>query len=128
MRGRWGIVNIWATWCAPCLYELPKLEALAARLTYPNAPYIWAVSVDRDISRDRLAAYMKRFDLTYVKVLQDAGGTIRSGFDVQQLPVTFIVNPNGHIRTALYGAAEWDSDQARDWVRSIATQLFNTSP
>lgn len=119
MRGRWGVLNIWATWCAPCLYELPKLDALAARLTGPNDPYVWAVSVDRDVSRDRLGTYVKRFKLAHVAVLQDAPGTIRKDFDVEQLPVTFVVGPDGTVRAALYGAAEWDSAAAVDFVRGL---------
>lgn len=119
MRGRWGIVNIWATWCAPCLYELPKLDALAARFSGANDPYIWAVSVDRDVSRERLRVYMKRFGLGHVSVLQDASGSIRSSFDVKQLPVTFVIDPDGGVRAALYGAAEWDSDAAIDFVWSL---------
>lgn len=119
MRGRWGIVNIWATWCAPCLYELPKLDSLAARFSGVNDPYIWAVSVDRDVSRERLRVYMKRFGLGHVSVLQDASGSIRSSFDVKQLPVTFVIDPDGGVCAALYGAAEWDSDAAIDFVKRL---------
>jgi thiol-disulfide isomerase/thioredoxin len=124
MRGRWGIVNIWATWCAPCIYELPKLNALAARLTSPNGPYIWAVSVDRDVSRDRLGTYVTRFNLTHMPILQDAAATIRVDFNVDQLPVTFIVDPDGAVRAALYGAAEWDSDAAYKFVETFGKKSF----
>lgn len=119
MHGRWGVVNIWATWCAPCLYELPKLDALAARFMGASDPYIWVVSVDRDVSRDRLGTYVKRFGLAHVSVLQDAPGNIRTDFNVDQLPVTFIIGPDGTVRGALYGAAEWDSAAAVDFIKGL---------
>ena len=119
MRGRWGVVNIWATWCAPCLYELPKLNTLATALTGSDDPYIWAVSVDREVSRARLGTYITRFGLDRLGAFQDAGGDVRRVLNVDQLPVTFVIGPDGGVRAALYGAAEWDSAAAVDFVRGL---------
>jgi thiol-disulfide isomerase/thioredoxin len=117
-RGQWLILNIWATWCAPCLAELPGLDQLAAR--NPSLA-IWAVSVDETLSLGQMTATQKRLNLASLPLLHDANKTLPGLVNTRALPATLIIDPTGQARLALYGGTDWSSPAAQDFIQNLTT-------
>jgi thiol-disulfide isomerase/thioredoxin len=117
-KGQWLLLNIWATWCPPCVEELPKLDELQASMAGPTFQ-IMAVSVDRKQTAERVAAFLKRGEITHLLALHDTGRNIDDYLDTSLLPVTYVVNPKGQAIAALYGPAKWDSTAAREFVKAL---------
>jgi cytochrome c biogenesis protein CcmG, thiol:disulfide interchange protein DsbE len=124
-RGDVVLLNIWATWCLPCVQEMPALQLLHEALA-PDGLRIVAVSVDAPpgilapsgIFSGDIQAFVDSFNLTFT-VLHDPSGRIQSRYQVNGLPTTFIIDREGRIRRRVLGAAEWDAPRFADDVRRV---------
>jgi thiol-disulfide isomerase/thioredoxin len=108
-RGKWVVLNFWATWCAPCRREMPSLERLQAAM-----PEIAVVPVAT--GRNAVEGIRRFFEEAGVKtlpILRDPQSDLARAMHVMGLPVTVIVNPEGQEVARLIGDAEWDSDSAK---------------
>jgi thiol-disulfide isomerase/thioredoxin len=105
-RGRVVLVNLWATWCAPCIKEMPSLARLQAKM---KGLAILAVSQDR-----RGAAvvdpFIAKIALNGLAIYLDPQNALTHAFGVVGLPTSVLVDRDGRILGELQGAAEWDSD------------------
>jgi cytochrome c biogenesis protein CcmG, thiol:disulfide interchange protein DsbE len=119
------LLNIWATWCAPCVREMPALQRLHEALG-PRGLRIVAVSVDAPPAllealgrtRAEVREFADRFGITFT-VLHDPSGEIQSRYQVNGLPTTFIIDRDGRIRRKLLGAAEWDQPAFADQILRV---------
>ena len=102
------LLNIWATWCAPCRIEMPSMERLQQRLG-PKGLRIVAVSVDDPGMEARINAFAEELDLTF-ELLHDAPGRIRQQYQTTGVPETFIIGRDGTIRRRIIGADDWSSE------------------
>ncbi len=119
-HGRWVVLNLWATWCAPCIAELPTLNRLA-RDTDDDID-ILAVSIDRKFDADRIAYYLKRWRVEAIEPLHDTARMLDRRLDTTRLPVTYLIDPAGTLRAAFYGRAKWDSASARAFLTAVRDQ------
>lgn len=106
-RGDVVLVNIWATWCAPCRIEMPSIQTLEETLG-PKGLRIVAVSIDDPGMEQRIAAFAEEFALTF-EILHDAPGKIRQQYQTTGVPETFVIGRDGRIRRRLIGADDWAS-------------------
>ncbi len=114
-RGRVVLMNFWATWCAPCLREMPSLKRLQQRLGGDDFTVI-AVSEDREGSRV-VAPYVERHGLDGLPIYYDAGMAASRALAVSGLPTTLLIDRQGREVGRLQGAAEWDTAEAAELVR-----------
>ena len=108
-RGKWVVLNFWATWCAPCRREMPSLERLQAAM-----PELAVVPVAT--GRNAVEGIKRFFEEAGVKtlpILRDPQSQLAHALGVMGLPVTVILNPEGQEVARLIGDAEWDSDSAK---------------
>ena len=110
-RDKLVIVNFWATWCQPCLTEMPTLEALWQEYR-ARGLLVLGVAVDRDAPRPLLEPYVGRLGLTF-PVLLDADLKSAQAWRVTGLPATFVIRPGGHAVGMAFGAREWNSNEMR---------------
>ena len=107
--GRVVLVNFWASWCGPCLEEMPSLESLYRTLS-PRGLVVLGVAADED--EGALRAYLARSPVTF-PVLRDPGGRqAGSRFHVTGYPSTFLVDGAGVIRQVFLGPVRWDTPPA----------------
>jgi thiol-disulfide isomerase/thioredoxin len=115
-RGKWVVLNFWATWCAPCRKEMPSLDRLQAAM-----PQIAVVPVAT--GRNAVPGIRRFFDEAGVKglpILRDPTSDLARGMGVMGLPVTVILNPEGQEVARLIGDAEWDSASAQAVLGALA--------
>ena len=114
-RGKVVLVNLWATWCAPCRAEMPAIDRLQGELGGPDFAVV-AISQDR-AGRDKAQAFLDELGMKHLKLYID--DTMRSArqFGATGLPVTFILDRQGREVGRLIGPAEWDSPEALRLIR-----------
>lgn len=115
-RGRVVIVNFWATWCAPCLEELPTLQLLQGRLE--SAP-VATLLVNYGESIERVESFVRSMDLD-LPVLIDAFHRARHDWKVRALPTTFVVDPRGRLRYMVRGELDWAHQEVVTRIRALA--------
>ncbi len=110
--GKVILLNIWATWCPPCLRELPTLSKLQARIG-GNTFTVVALSIDEGGAKV-VSPYLKRLGLYNLPSYLDPAGRIRQTLRVgKALPLSFIIDHRGRVMGYMKGAADWTSAEAR---------------
>jgi peroxiredoxin len=110
------LLNLWATWCAPCRYEMPSMERLYQELG-PAGLKVVAVSVDQ-VSGDEVLAFANELELTF-DVLHDRSGQIEIDYQTTGLPETVILDRNGVIVHKAIGPVEWDDPVQKARLRRL---------
>jgi thiol-disulfide isomerase/thioredoxin len=119
-KGRVVLVNFWATWCAPCIFEMPSLDRLQAALG-DRGLAVLAVSIDRGGVKV-IRPFAKRLGLEHLGLYHDDKGALFQAFGVTGLPTTFLIDRRGRIVGAYPGAAEWDGPEARALIEHYLRQ------
>lgn len=114
--GQITLVNIWATWCAPCRAEMPSMEALYKDLG-PRGLKIAAVSIDEG-GPEKVLAFTRELGLTF-DILQDPTGAIQGTYQTTGVPETFLLDRDGKIVRRLIGAHDWASAIDRDLIERL---------
>ena len=115
-RGRPILINIWATWCAPCRVEMPALERLAKKLAGTDFRVV-AVSVDQDDSTV-VDAFVRELGLSF-DVLHNQAGDIRQRYQTTGVPESFVIDRDGVIVKKVIGAAQWDGPVNETIIRRL---------
>ncbi len=109
-RGKYVLLNLWATWCGPCVAEMPSLDRLQA--TLGGADFVvLPVSVDRG-GAPMVTDFYDKHRIQHLGVYVDPSNHIAERFSVRGLPTSFLVGPDGRAVGALVGATEWDTPEA----------------
>jgi thiol-disulfide isomerase/thioredoxin len=116
-KGRIVIVNFWATWCGPCVAEMPSLQALASRLGERNA---LVLGVNYHESPQKIRDFQAKYRLNF-PLLRDAWQEASAAWKVNVLPTTFIVDAAGVLRYRVVGEVDWSSRQVADRLKQIQT-------
>ena len=110
-RGDVVLLNVWATWCAPCRVEMPSMEQLHRELG-PRGLHVVAISIDDPGSEQQIRDFAKQLGLTF-EILHDASGKIQKQYQTTGVPETFVIGRDGVIRKKVIGAATWNSEGNR---------------
>jgi len=115
-RGEIVLLNLWATWCGPCRWEMPSMERLYRELG-PAGLKIVAVSVDQ-VSGEEVLDFANELGLTF-DVLHDRSGQIEIDYQTTGLPETVILDRDGVIVHKSIGPVEWDDPVQRERFRRL---------
>ncbi len=116
-RGRGMVVNLWATWCAPCVAEMPSLDALSKALA-PADIAVLPLSSDRG-GADRVRGWFQEHEISGLPVLLDPKGALARAFDARGIPTTVIIDKSGRAVARLEGAADWGAPEAQALVKAL---------
>lgn len=114
-HGRFVLLNVWATWCAPCVEEMPSLDRLQAVLGGPDFEVV-AISIDRG----GLPVVKEFFDWVRISNLQpylDTTGDVLSSLAAAGVPLTLLVDREGREAGRKAGAAAWDDPRMVELLR-----------
>ena len=117
-KGQVVLLNVWATWCAPCRTEMPSIEALHKALG-PKGLHVVAVSIDDPGKAADIRKFAKDFGLTF-EILHDSTQAIQRAYQTTGVPETFIIAADGTIRKKVIAASDWNSAPNR----ALITQLL----
>ena len=118
-RGGVVLVNFWATWCAPCIREMPALDRLQAALGGDRFTVL-VVSIDRDGAKVA-APFLKRLGVTRLSTYLDPKRKLAQALAVVGLPTSILIDRSGREVGRVQGPAEWDTPEAHELIRHFMT-------
>jgi thiol-disulfide isomerase/thioredoxin len=111
------LLNFWATWCHPCLQEMPLMEQLYQTLQ-PRPFVMWAVAMKQD--REKVAPFMDKHHFQFTALL-DRDGAVSARYKLRGLPTTYLIDCHGHTVGWGAGPQEWTSEA----ILTLLTALLN---
>jgi thiol-disulfide isomerase/thioredoxin len=115
--GRGMVINFWATWCQPCIAEMPSLAALSQALA-PHDIAVLPLSSDRGGAKI-VAAWVEEHKVTGLPILLDPRGALGHAWGGQGIPTTHIIARDGKERARLEGAADWSTPATIELIRRL---------
>ena len=106
LRGKFVVLNVWATWCGPCRRELPAFERLSQMFDPQKFVVIgMTVDTDRHVARE----FLREQDVSYANYIDVDGRISDDILGVRVYPDTFLISPNGTLLRSISGERPWDS-------------------
>ena len=116
-RGKIVVLNFWASWCVPCVDEMPSLRRFAAQYE-PKGVQVLAVSWDEDPVAYK--EFLKKYQINFLTVRD---GSHKSGqrYGTFQLPETYIISRDGHLLNKIIGPTDWNAQQMTSYMDSLVS-------
>ncbi len=119
-RGKVVLLNVWATWCAPCRYEMPALDRLQAAMANDDFTVL-AMSIDRR-GIPKVEQFFRELKLRALSIFVDPTGRSARRMGVVGLPTTLLIDRQGREIGRLIGPAEWDRDEVKKLISAIVAE------
>lgn len=115
-RGRFVLLNVWATWCPPCRKEMPSLDRLQAKIGGDDFEVV-ALSIDREA--ELVKPFFASVGVARLVVYLDRTGSVMPALRIAGLPTTVLIDPRGVEIARWAGAKEWDEPAVIDELRTL---------
>ena len=112
-RGQVVLLNFWATWCSPCILEMPSLLQL-----HHEMPSLAVVGVSIDEDADAYKSFISRRHIDFTTV-RDPNQSTPKLFNTDMWPETYVIDRKGMIRRKFVGAQDWNSPEIREYLKSL---------
>jgi peroxiredoxin len=117
-RGKVVLINFWATWCVPCLLEMPAMDRLNRRL---GGRAFRMLAINQGESLEEIQRFAQGRGFTFELVL-DPDGTVGGNYGANRLPITYIIDHRGMVIRRAIGPRAWDSAEAMDFFGELIAQ------
>lgn len=117
-RGHTLLVNLWATWCGPCISEIPSFAALVPQLK-ESGVLILPISVDLT-GAAVVRPFYARHGIDNLPILLNQDGSDLQTLDANGIPLTVVINPLGQLVARMDGAANWNTPGTIAFLRSLS--------
>jgi thiol-disulfide isomerase/thioredoxin len=117
LRGKVVLVNFWATWCEPCIREMPSLQQLRDQL---QADGFEVLAVNYQEGPARINSFIEKLQLS-LPVVRDTDGSVARTWGARIFPANYLVDRVGNIRYSMSGAADWTSPSLVSTIRTLLT-------
>ena len=114
-RGKVVVLNFWATWCPPCVEEIPSLGHLQQAFSKDD---LVVLSVDIGDNKNDVQAFLQQVPAAFPVLLNPDGSTVKQ-WNIIAFPTTFIIDAYGTIRLTYYGGLEWDKPDIVEQLREL---------
>ena len=114
-RGQVVVLNFWATWCAPCVEEVPSLVEMQRRL---KAKGVTVLAVSVDVDQNAFRQFVSDHNVNLVTV-QDPNGKSNELYGTFKFPETYIIDRNGVMRRKFIGAVDWTEPEITDFLSKL---------
>jgi peroxiredoxin len=115
-RGQVVLVNFWATWCPPCLEEMPSMEKLQALMAGEKFVML-AINVEED-GEDNVLHFLKKHPHTF-PILLDTEAEVQARYGVYRFPETFVIGKDGVITDHIIGAIDWAAEDTVKYFKTL---------
>jgi len=124
--GKVVLLNFWASFCAPCIEEMPSLQQLWE--TYgPDEFAVIGVAVDRETKPVAVEKFIEKFQLSFPIPL-DPLGNVREAYEITKLPITYLINQDGQFIGRFIGERDWSSPAAHRTIKKLIQAKNNLLP
>mgnify|MGYP001821929093 CR=1 FL=1 len=113
--GKVLLVNFWASWCVPCIKEMPGMQRTADTLR--DMPFV-ILAINIAEPQNRIQKVLKSMDINF-RVLLDKDGSTFTAWQGRVLPTSFLVDPEGRIRYRAVGPIDWDTDEVQATINKM---------
>jgi thiol-disulfide isomerase/thioredoxin len=114
-RGQVVLVNFWASWCPPCLAEMPSMQRLLETM---SARPFQILAVNAEEAKSKVWKFSKLLDISFPTLL-DSSGDVTRAWAVEVFPTSYLVDASGHIRYVSYGSLEWDDTSVVNVIETL---------
>lgn len=107
LRGKFVVLNVWATFCTPCIKELPSLGLLQNSPSLLDRWKVVAISIDSPRNLEKVSSFINRLNVQKIAGFYDHKSEVQNEFAIKVLPTTFILNARGRVIYKIEGEAPW---------------------
>ena len=118
-HGRYMLVNLWATWCGPCIQELPELAKLQKELPQDRITVV-PVDVLEKLDAEKVGAFLAMHGADGLPVYIDSAFATQRGFAANELPLTVLIDADGHEVARAAGGQKWDDPASMAYLKAIS--------
>ncbi|CAC9598018.1 thioredoxin family protein [uncultured Candidatus Thioglobus sp.] len=119
-QGKVVLVQFWATYCPPCVKEMPSMNNMQDKLAKAGVPFK-ILAIDMAETKAEVEAFVKRIKPEFTILMDETGSSIGQ-WNVFAAPSNFIINKQGQIAYTLFGGVEWDSQEIIDKITELSKQ------
>jgi thiol-disulfide isomerase/thioredoxin len=116
-KGKVVFLNLWATWCGPCRFEMPSIQNLQTSLKDNNDIAFVMLSLDRDEHQSKVINYIHDKEFTFPVFMPT--GNLTNQLAVPSIPTTFVIGKDGTIASKKVGTANYDTDKFRKFLKEL---------
>ncbi|MES9938554.1 MAG: TlpA disulfide reductase family protein [Sedimenticola sp.] len=116
-KGKVVLFNLWATWCPPCIREMPDLNALQAQ--YRDRDFVVVPVASGRQGEEEPAAFLRKRSLNELTTYYDPRQQFLRIFDLETLPTTFLIDRDGMMRGGAIGLMDWSTAEAKALVEAL---------
>jgi len=120
-RGKVVLLNLWATWCAPCRKEMPDIDALQAELGGEDFTVLTVASSNRD-TQVKVGAFFEKAGISHLPRLIDDTERLPRALGLPGLPASILIDRKGKIVAQLLGPANWTSPEAKAVIAALRAE------
>jgi cytochrome c biogenesis protein CcmG, thiol:disulfide interchange protein DsbE len=114
-RGQVVVLNFWATWCPPCVEEMPSLVEMQRRM---KAKGVTVIAVSMDVDRSAYNQFVKEHNVNLLTV-RDPNQKSNTLYGTFKFPETYIIDRNGVMRRKFIGAIDWTTPEITDFLNKL---------
>ena len=114
-KGKVVLVNFWATWCAPCVEEMPSMQRLQQKVALSGFEVL---AVNFQENPTRINDFLKKRPLK-LTILRDPDGSVRTAWNVRGFPTSFVLDADHRIRYSVTGDVDWSSPKVEKLIRDL---------
>ena len=118
LKGKVIFLNLWATWCGPCRVEMPSIQNLYNSVDKDKVAFVM-LSLDQEDQHPRIVQFLRDKEFSF-PVYQPAS-PLPKLLRVTTIPTTFIISPDGKVKSKKTGMANYDTDEMREFLKGLSS-------